>query len=444
MVTSLLFDFGITSILLFVAYLLRTKIRIFQRLFLPAPLIAGILGILLGPHVLGTVSPVCLQYSEFIGQVSLPLLSCVFCTQLFMMKFSANETRKAFHSFALMSIVVLVQVLIGIGLVRAFMPGANDAYGLLPMTSFLGGPGVCTIVTNIVGELENFSVETANSIGNTYATISMVTGVTIGMIMINIAKRKGILTQSGKMSDIPKEEFTGFVPAGKRAPVGEDVTGGNSANSMTLQFSIAGLIIFLGMVAQKVLAHIPALSSLAITITIILIGLPVGIFFKATKWDRFVDMKSLKHFSSIALEYLIATTIANTNIQVFATHGKLLAVTAVVVILVNVIMIMGLGKLWNREHWFENTIGVFGVANGVAATGLLLLRTSDPNDASGALSPFCTGIAILVSTTQMIYIMFVPMWITRHANPVLIGTGIALAVFLALGFLVGARRGKQA
>lgn len=440
MVTSLLFDFGITSLLLFAAYLLRTKVKIFQRLFLPAPLIAGILGILLGPHVLGTFSPVCLRYSEFIGQVSLPLLSCVFCTQLFMMKLTAAEVRKAFHSFALMSIVVLVQVLIGIALVRAFMPGQNDAYGLLPMTSFLGGPGVCTIVTNIVGDLDNFSIETANSIGNTYATVSMLTGVTIGMVLINVARRKGILMQSGDLNKISQEEFTGYVPPELRQPIGQDVTGGNSANSMTLQFAISGLIIFFGILLQKLLAYIPALRSFAITITILLMGLPIGILFQKCKWDRFVDPKSLKHFSSIALEYLIATTIANTNIRIFATHGKLLLITSVIVILVNIVMIFGLGKLWNKEHWFENTIGVFGVANGVAATGLLLLRMSDPNDETGSLSPYCTAVALLASSTQMIYLMFIPMLISSFGNQVVLGTAAALAGFLVLGFLFAGKK----
>lgn len=442
MVTSLLFDFGITSFLLFVAYLLRKKVKVLQRLFLPAPLIAGIVGVILGPQVLGLFSPVYLQYSEYLAQAALPLLSCVFCTQLFMMKISSDSAKKSFHSFALLSIVIFVQVLIGIAAVRLLMPGSSDAYGLLPLTSYLGGPGVCTIVTNIVGDTETFSVETANAIGNTYATLSMLTGVTIGMILINVARRKGILSKSGNITEIPEAEFTGYVKSENRQPVGMDVTGGNSLHSMTLAFAIAGVIIFVGLIFHKLIVMIPSLSSIPITLPIILLGLPVGALFKAFKWDRFVDMKSVKSFSTIALEYMITSTIASTNLKVFGTHGKLMIVSSILVIVVNVLMIFGLGKLWNKNHWFENSVGVYGVANGVAATGLLLLRTADPDDATGAMSPFCTAVALLVATTQFVYMFLVPMWITNNGNAVIMWTVVALVAFLLAGFLFAGMRKK--
>lgn len=440
MVSSLLFDFSITSTLLFVAYLLRRKVRIFQRLFLPAPLIAGVIGILLGPHVLGQFSPIYLQYSEYIGQCALPLLCCLFSTQLFMMKLNVEDAKKAFHSYALTGVVIFVQVLIGIILVRLIMPGAHDAYGLMPFTSYLGGPGVCTVVTNIVGDLENFSVETANSIGNTYATVSMLTGVTIGMILINLARRKGILTKTGNMNDIPKSEFTGFVEPADRVSAANDVTNSNSLNTMTLQFCIAGVIIFVGTVIHKLITKVPSLSGIAITVPVIVTGLLMTFVFRALHLENVVDPKSIKHFSTIALELLITSTIANTNILIFTTHGLLMVVTSLLIIASNVIVVFGLGRLWNKHCWFENSVGVFGCANGVFATGLLLLRTADPDDASDSLAPFCTASAMTMISTQFVYLNFVPMWIKSNNNAVFLGTAVALVVFLLLGFVVSGKK----
>ncbi len=436
MVTSLLMDFGITSALLVFAYILRRKIVILQRLFLPAPLIAGILGVLLGPNVLGLFSPVYLQYSEFLAQTSLPLLSCVFCTQLFMIKFDRGSYKKSLHVFLLLGVMIFTQVIIGVVLVRLIMPGANDGYGMMPFTSFFGGPGVCAIVTNIVGERNNFSIETATSIGNAYATISMLTGVIIGMALINIARRKGVLTQTADIRQVPEAELTGFINPEDRQPSGEDVTGGNSINTMSLQFSVAGIIIFFGLILHKLMVRLPLMSTLAITVPIIVAGFFVGVIFKAFKWDTIVDRKSLGHFSSIALEYMIAQTIASTNIKIFLTHGNLIIVTTLVILATNILLVFGLGKLWNRKHWFENAVGVYGVANGVAATGLLLLRTADPNDVTGALPNFCTGLALTMITTQTFYLAIIPMWISDHGNGVFVGTAIALATFLLLGFLV--------
>lgn len=395
---------------------------------------------LIGPYVLGQFSPIYLQYSEVSSQVGIPLLCCIYSTQLFMMKVTADEFKKAFHSFALMSMGIFVQVLIGILAVRIVMLGSNDAYGLLPFTSFQGGPGVCTAVSNIVGELNNFSVETANSLGNTYATISMLTGVAIGMILVNIARRKGILKKTSNLTDIPKSEFTGYVDSSERRSAADDITNNNSVSTMTLQFSIAGVVIFFGLTVHALITRIPALNSLGTYIVVIAMGFPVGLLFKACKWDRFVDPKSIKHFSSIALEYLIASTIAGTNINVFVTHGALIAVTSLTIIITNIIVAFGLGRLWFKNYWFENSVGAYGVNNGVSATGFLLLRTVDPDDDTGALSPFCTSIAMIAVLTQMFYLMFVPMWITDHGNAVLIGTAGATVVFLILGFIATGRK----
>lgn len=66
--TDFLLDFSTISVLLLLAFLIRRKISFLQKYFIPTSLIAGILGLLLGPQVLGQVSPVCIQFSDSISQ----------------------------------------------------------------------------------------------------------------------------------------------------------------------------------------------------------------------------------------------------------------------------------------------------------------------------------------------------------------------------------------
>ena len=54
-VTSLITDIALASLLIFTGQILRAKIKIIQKLFLPAPLIAGFLGLLLGPEGLAVL-----------------------------------------------------------------------------------------------------------------------------------------------------------------------------------------------------------------------------------------------------------------------------------------------------------------------------------------------------------------------------------------------------
>ncbi|MCD8037460.1 MAG: hypothetical protein LUE88_08830 [Clostridiales bacterium] len=283
MVLNLLNDFGTTGILLLCGYLLRKKIPVLQRLFLPASLIGGILGIILGPNVLGLICPIYIQFSEYIGSTALSLLACVLGMQLFMIDINRDVVKNAIHQYSLMSIAVLTQVIIGILLVRALLPGANDGYGLLPMTSFLGGPGVCAVVSGIIGEQSNFAVDIANSIGNTYATISIITGTVFGVMMINMARHRGIINTTSNASAISEQEWTGFVPEGERVPAAYDVTNNNSTNTMSLQWAIAGTIIFGGFILYKLITRVPALSGVVITFPVMVSGFIVGKIFQAFK-----------------------------------------------------------------------------------------------------------------------------------------------------------------
>lgn len=50
---SVFYDFSVISVLLVISQLLRAKVGVIQRLMIPASLLAGFLGLLLGPNGLG-------------------------------------------------------------------------------------------------------------------------------------------------------------------------------------------------------------------------------------------------------------------------------------------------------------------------------------------------------------------------------------------------------
>jgi len=52
---SFLTDFCFMSLLLVIAQFLRAKIKLFQMFYIPASLLAGILGLLLGPQFVGLI-----------------------------------------------------------------------------------------------------------------------------------------------------------------------------------------------------------------------------------------------------------------------------------------------------------------------------------------------------------------------------------------------------
>ena len=62
---TLFVDTGIISVLLLLGKLMRVKIRFIQRLFIPPSLLAGFIGLSLGPHGFGIIPlSTCLLYTS--------------------------------------------------------------------------------------------------------------------------------------------------------------------------------------------------------------------------------------------------------------------------------------------------------------------------------------------------------------------------------------------
>lgn len=83
---SLLMDFAFMSILLFIAQIMRAKLKIVQRFLLPSSLLAGLMGLLLGHQFLNVI-----PFTKFAG--SYPYMLVVF---LFGSLFIGNKTKISF------------------------------------------------------------------------------------------------------------------------------------------------------------------------------------------------------------------------------------------------------------------------------------------------------------------------------------------------------------
>ena len=72
---NMLIDFCLASVLIFVCQLLRTKIRFIQNFFIPAGVLAGVFGLVLGPQGFKL-----LPFSEQIGSYGYMLVCVLFAT----------------------------------------------------------------------------------------------------------------------------------------------------------------------------------------------------------------------------------------------------------------------------------------------------------------------------------------------------------------------------
>ena len=139
--TDVLVDFAMVSVLLMIAAWLRRKIPFLQRYYIPAALIAGLLGMVLGPQVLGKVSPIYLNYSPAIKQWAGVLSAIVFSCSFLGLKLE-KVTGSALQTYFLAGSIHQAQVIIGLSLTFLVMLVVGGdlkfGFGLLPVLGFYG------------------------------------------------------------------------------------------------------------------------------------------------------------------------------------------------------------------------------------------------------------------------------------------------------------------
>lgn len=111
--TDVLIDFSLISLLLVVSAWLRRKIKPLQMYYIPVALIAGVLGILLGPDVLGQVSPVCISFSSSISQWAGVLSAIIFSCSFLGLKLE-KVSGPALQTYFLAGTIHQAQVIVGL------------------------------------------------------------------------------------------------------------------------------------------------------------------------------------------------------------------------------------------------------------------------------------------------------------------------------------------
>lgn len=143
-IQTVVYDFGTLSFLMLVAFFIRKHVKLFQDLYLPASLIAGFLGLLLGPQILGKVSPICLPVTSTIGSWAGVLTAVVFSVSFL------GAKQKDFGEAALSTSVhagIGHQLQVVVGLICAYIFITFFGYdfplgfGLTPVFGFYGGHG---------------------------------------------------------------------------------------------------------------------------------------------------------------------------------------------------------------------------------------------------------------------------------------------------------------
>ena len=432
-------DFAVVSILLAIGYFLRMKVKLFQRLFLPASIIGGLVGLLLGPQLLGLYSPVCLTYTDSIPQWANVLLAITFACS-FLGESMEKITKQAIASTLVSGVVHQAQAILGMVVAFFFSAAIPIGFGLIPLYALWGGIGWSVPVATIF-ETEGYWAD-AVPVAITIATIGVVCGIVFGIVLVNIGIRKGLLVHSAaSIDDLPEEIRTGYVPIGKREPIGYAVSKNSSADPMTVQLAIVGFVVACAIYLRNFLISIdPFWNNLPLLSTSLFCSGVFGfIIGRAPFLQQFIDRPSLERISNVSLEYLITSAVATTSIEAFVTYVVPIAIISIVTIGATTWLTFFFSKRWDLKDWFACAVAQYGAYLGLLSTGLLLAKVVDPDHktvAAETVAAACT----LGYSYALPYLLIMPMMVMVNPKLVFIISVVLLIVFLIAGDLLFHRK----
>lgn len=430
---NLFYDFAIAAALLFAAKVLRCKLRFIQRAYIPAALLAGFLGLFLGPQFLNV-----LPFSGEIGNYPSILIAVLFGSMFVGTrgKVSVKSVLKGAGDTMLVNgasemMQYAIFILIGVTVLPMAFSGINDAFGLMLPAGFVGGHGTAAAIG---GVLTDAGWADASTIGQTFATVGLLGGILLGVALINVGARKGWTKVIKGADELPEEMLTGLVPEGKAAPLGKSTTNGVSIDSLTWHACLVLVSVGMAYLANEGLKIVLPGVSFPTYGLALLCGVVVQLILKAVKLDFNVDKDVITHIGSSATDFLVVFGIASIKVSVVAQYWVPIVALSVLGFLFATAWTLFVSRRFFRDYWFEHGIYIFGMSTGVLATGVILLRITDPEFRTGVLEDF--GLAwIVLSVMDALIVAFAPLFVVAGQ-----GVGFSLTLIaVSVAALVACR-----
>lgn len=437
---DILMDFALMSMLLFVAQIMRAKITIIQKLFLPASLMAGFMGLALGSQYLD-ILPFTSNMSSYPYMLVVFLFASLFIgnNQKFSVKKIADEVG---DTFLLNSAVYFGQyamaLLVGGFILATFFPKVPEAFAVLLPGGFIGGHGAAAAFGGSFKELINW--DEALPIAQTFATMGLLIGIIGGIININIATRRGSTSFIKNIGDLPASMRTGMVPEKEQKSLGNATVNSMAIDPLTWHLAIVLIATGMGYYLTNYLQGLMPTLSVPMFSVAMICGVVLQGLLKLTGISSYIDKEVVTRIGSSATDYLVAFGIASIKMSVVVKY----MVPILIFLAIGIIFVTGYLYLVSRnlfrQYWFERGIFIFGWSTGVIAIGVTLLRIVDPEFKSKTLEEF--GMAyVLISFIEIGLIALLPTFIVNGYG--FAAGGFCLVAFLALIATANKKYGKR-
>lgn len=433
---DVLVAFASLSLLLLLGIALRKRLRWLRQLGIPEALVAGLLGLLVGPFGPWSIFPE--RVYAVWAQTPGVLISLVFATLFLGQRLPSPQElwRRAAGQTAFGMTLGFGQYLVGGVLVLAVLQplfGTNPLMACLIEVGFEGGHGTAA---GMGPTFRDLGLASGEALGLAMATVGVLAAVLIGSTLVVIGRSRQWLGQrearlagaEAELSDPFSAENRLLMESASEGITSESLT----IDALTVNLALAGAAVGLGVLLKHGITQLG--GELLEAIPVFPLAMIGGLLVQLTlQWRRQSQLASplvQASLGSLAMDVLITAAMASLNLPLLEDNWLPFSLLALAGLAWNVAVFLLLGPRVFPDHWFERAIADFGQGTGVTATGLLLLRMADPSGRSRAMEGF--------SFKQLVFEPFLGGGLVTALAPIaLVSWGLPLFSAVALALTAG-------
>ena len=400
---TLFVDIGIISLLLLFGKLLRVKVKWIQKLFIPPSLLAGFIGLALGPYgfdILPLSNQTAKGNSAEIGS---------------MWAYSQAGMLLQWAFGGLLGLLVLCQI-------WPLSPG----FGITMPSGYCGGHGTAAAIGQAFGQLGYDEILT---LAMTAATFGIVASVILGLIFVKWGAKNKHTTYLADYNDLPGELRTGLLPKEKRESMGESTCSSISIDSLTFNLAVVCAIALGGYGISKLAAYFMPGFELPVFSCAFVAGILIKKVLDRTRASESICPQTVGHISGAMTDFLVAFGIASIKVSVVIEYIVPLSILLLSGLAVTLCYVFFMSRKLMKDCWFEKAIFTWGWFTGTMAMGIALLRVVDPKMKSRCLDSYALAY-LFIAPVEIALITFAPVAFTNGYG--LIFAGICLIAGLGV------------
>ncbi len=444
---SYIWDILMISLFLGLATYLKRSFKFFERFFIPNAIIAGFIGLFLGPQILGLVT----FNADHMGNIIYHLMSVGFIS-LALKERTPEKNKDVLNTGIFIVNGYVLQGIIGFGLslfmAYTFIPDLFPVFGmLLPLGYGQGAAQAYSMGT----QWESLGFVNGGNIGLSVAAMGLLWaclgGIPLMNYLIRIKKIKPAYNGSQKTiiqnKDIRKE----------------DVGDAESVDGFTIQLFTIGIIYLATYLVLKSLTSLLAtMGTFGNTLSTMLWGFSfiiaslLAILFRFI-YDRLRRKKIivreytsdflLERIAGGAFDFMITASIAAISISILRQYLVPTMIIGMTGGIITVLYIVFVCQRIYKKDMLENMLALYGNLTGIVSTGLALVKEIDPKFESSATKNLVlgSGAGLFVGFPLMLLLNIPVVGFVSHQPIMYLYTMLGLAAyFILLSILLYIRR----